>query len=185
MMRLRPPSSLLAQRFAGDKRGVAAIEFAFIAPILIVFYLGMAEACQLLIAKRRIDHAGSAVADLVAQANTVTPTDLEGIRAISTTILAPFSAAPDVFSVRVTSVKDNAQGEPKVEWSWPTGGPAKGATPPFVTATPLNPNESVVVSEVSYNYTSAIGYFVSGVQIMKHKAELRPRKNDEVVCVGC
>lgn len=176
-------SRIFARRFAVDRRGVAALEFAFVAPILIIFYLGMAEMCQLLMAKRRVDHAGAAIADLVAQFPSVTPTDLDSLKQISTTIMAPFPV--DRLTVRVTSVKDDANGAPKVVWSWPTGGPAAGSTPTFTTGTPLNPGESVVVAEVSYAYSSGVGYLITTGRTLNHKAELRPRKNDEVLCPTC
>ncbi|MCC7266817.1 MAG: pilus assembly protein, partial [Caulobacteraceae bacterium] len=36
-----------------DIRGVSAIEFAFVAPVMILFYLGMAELTMGLMAERR------------------------------------------------------------------------------------------------------------------------------------
>ena len=173
----------LLRRFAGDESGVSAIEFAFIAPILIVFYFGMAETCQLLIAKRRVNHSAAAVADLVSQTQGATKKQfLDDKLLAGRTIMSPF---PDTaMTMRLTSVTKGPGSDPAtVDWSYPAGGPTKGAT--FTPATPLNPGESVIVAQATYNYTSAIGYFLPGVKVLTHKAELRPRKEDTIACSDC
>ena len=40
-------------RFFRDRRGVAAVEFAFVAPVLILIYMGLAEVTMALMAERR------------------------------------------------------------------------------------------------------------------------------------
>jgi Flp pilus assembly protein TadG len=171
------------RRFAADARGVSAIEFAFIAPILIVFYFGMAETCQLLIAQRRVNHSAAAVADLVSQTQgATTKAALDDRLLAGQTIMAPFPQAG--MTMRLTSVTKGAGTAPAtVDWSYPAGGLSKGAT--FTPSTPLNAGESVIVAQATYNYTSAIGYFLPGVQVLTHKAELRPRKEDTIACTNC
>ena len=96
-----------------------------------------------------------------------------------------------VFSVTRTTA---STGEIKIDWSCEGGQPelnpvcpssarAKGTV--FAPSTPLNPGESVIVAEVIYNYTSSVGYFIPGVKEMRHKAELRPRKQDTIACGDC
>ena len=70
----RPLLSL--RRFARDCRGVSAIEFAIIAPLLITFYLGMAETTQAMMAKRKASHVASAIGDLIAQDQSVTDAEI-------------------------------------------------------------------------------------------------------------
>jgi Flp pilus assembly protein TadG len=172
----------MLRRFAGDVRGAPAVEFAFIAPILIIFYLGMAEVCQLLKAKRRVDHAGATVADLITQEQAVTPGRLTDLRGISATILQPLPNTPLV--VQIYSVFEDPSGAAKCEFGWPTAC-AKGSTPPVPIATPLNAGEGVIVADVSYTYTSKIGYLQAGGRTLRHRAELRPRRNDVIACAGC
>ena len=174
------------QRFAADRSGVSAIEFAFIAPILIVFYFGMAETCQLLMAKRRVSHAGAAVADLVSQSDTpaTTKAALDDRLLAAQSIMAPFPTS--TLTIRLTSVtarNPTPGGPPLVDWSHPAGGRAKNT--PLTPSTPLSAGESVIMAEVTYGYTSSIGYFIPGVRQMTHKAELRPRKHDKISCTDC
>jgi Flp pilus assembly protein TadG len=56
---------------AGDVRGVSAVEFALIAPVMILFYAGMVDLCQGYMALKRTSHA-SAVADLASQSRSMT-----------------------------------------------------------------------------------------------------------------
>ena len=175
----------LFRRFAADQSGVSAIEFAFIAPILIIFYFGMAETCQLLMAKRRISHSGAAVADLVSQIkDTTVKATLDDKLLAARSIIYPFPEA--TLKIQLTSVtarNPTAGGAPLVDWSHPAGGRAKDST--FQPSTPLNNGESVIVAEVTYDYTSSIGYFIPGVKQLKHTAELRPRKADQILCTDC
>ena len=61
-------------RFRKDRRGVAAVEFALIAPAMVLLYCGLVELCQAVIAERKANHVASAIGDLVTQAETVSTT---------------------------------------------------------------------------------------------------------------
>ena len=63
----------LIRRLTGDERGVSAVEFAMLAPVLIAFYMGMTEFCQGFMAQKRMSHVSAMVADLVAQEETIAP----------------------------------------------------------------------------------------------------------------
>jgi Flp pilus assembly protein TadG len=54
-------------RFWRDRRGVSAVEFALIAPVLVIFYCGMAELTQAMMAQRRVSNIASSIGDVVAQ----------------------------------------------------------------------------------------------------------------------
>ena len=54
MTRLSREFPRFARRFLGDRRGVSAIEFAFIAPVMILMYFGVAELTQGMMAERRM-----------------------------------------------------------------------------------------------------------------------------------
>jgi Flp pilus assembly protein TadG len=175
----------LARRFGCDERGVSAVEFAFIAPLLILFYFGMAETCQLLMAKRRISHAGAAVADLVSQGKgPALKADLDDKLLAAQSIVYPFPTTS--LRIQLTSVRarnPTAGGDPMVDWSYPAGGRAKDST--FAVGTPLNPGESVIVAEVTYSYNSSIGYFIPAAKALTYKAEYRPRREDYITCTDC
>ena len=65
----------LFHRLARDRRGVSAIEFAFIAPIMIACYFAVAELSGAMLAERKASLIASEVGDLVAQAATISASD--------------------------------------------------------------------------------------------------------------
>ena len=115
MLRRRSLASL-----AGDQRGVAAVEFALIAPLMVLVYFGMADLTEGLMANRMVGHVASTVGDLAAQSSAVTPAQVTDIFAIGQQMLSPFPAAG--LKIRVTSVTADANDVPKVDWSQASGG---------------------------------------------------------------
>ena len=169
----------LLKRLGRDRRGVSAVEFALIAPAMIAFYFGLAEITQALLAERRAGHAASAIGDLVAQSSSISNNDITDIFQIATTIMQPYPT--NTLKMRVTSVKANAAGATTVAWSNGSGLAAYGtgaalAVPSGVIA----PNQSVIVSEVSYDYDSPVNFFMANAVTFSRKFYLRPRKSDEV-----
>ena len=72
--------------FWRDRRGAAAVEFAFIAPVLIIMYCGLAELSQAMMAQRRASNVASTIGDLVAQSTQTGPTMIGDIFNIGNTI---------------------------------------------------------------------------------------------------
>ena len=80
-----------ATRFGSEESGVAAIEFALVAPILVILLLGTAGVTNAIWAKSKTTHATGIIGDLVSQADVI---PLNGANSM-TDIL---SAAPDLMS---------------------------------------------------------------------------------------
>lgn len=174
-------------RFARDRRGVAVIEFAFIAPVLIFFYFGMAETCQLLMAQRRVSHAAAALADLVTQDTTIGNEEVEQLYEAACTIMRPFPTA-DRYRIRLTSAEfDAAQNRVEVRWSEDNGRglPSWPVDSVFLAETPLTANgDGVIIAEIEYQLVSPIQYFLPGTTRLYHKAEMRPRRSASVARVA-
>lgn len=173
----------LFARLRSDERGVSAVEFAMLAPVLIAFYFGMAEFCQGFMAQKRMGHASSMVADLVAQEETVSTTNLDDIFEIGSLIMKPFAITH--LKQRVSSVTRTA-GVAKVDWSRGGGMTARVVGSTIVLPTGLIANgESVIVSEATYDYDSPIDYFMPGITRFSHIYYLRPRTVDKTLCSNC
>ena len=172
------------RRFGKDRRGVAAVEFALIAPVMVLMYCGLVELCQAMIAERKANHVASAVGDLVAQAEGVTTSELSDIFSIGNTIMAPY--ATTTLKMRVSSVTADTNNTPKVDWSRGYGG--LGALTAGSTVTlpmTLTSGESIVMSEAQYAYTSPMQYILPSALNYSEKFYLRPRRSDKVTCTGC
>ncbi|MDP1630965.1 MAG: pilus assembly protein [Caulobacter sp.] len=172
------------RRLGRDRRGVSAVEFALIAPVMIAFYFGMAEITQALLAERRAGHAASAIGDLVAQSSTISNSDIGDIFMIAQTIMKPYPTTS--LQMRITSITANSSGTPKVDWSNASGlSPlTTGATVAGVPAGVVSAGQSVIMSEVNYSYDSPVDFMVPNAVKFTRKFYLRPRKSDSVVKVN-
>ncbi len=173
----------LIRRWCGDERGVSAIEFAMLAPVLILFYMGMTEFCQGFMAQKRMGHVSAMVADLIAQEETVTPATVDDIFDIGGLIMKPFPTA--TLHQRVSSVS-RASGSATVDWSRGDGmtSRAVGSTM-TLPADLVEDGESVIVAEVTYDYDSAADYLMPGLTRFSHTYYLRPRTVDRTTCPAC
>jgi Flp pilus assembly protein TadG len=174
----------LLGRLRSDKRGVAAIEFALIAPVAILLYCGFAELTMAMMAERRAAHAASVVADLVAQEPSVSTADMTDIFNIANAVMTPFPAAP--LKLRVTSVvADPTTGVPTMNWTRVSGGAAPmpaGAVAGF-PPTLLAAGESVIQADVQYAYTSPLRIVVPNALNFSNTFYLRPRRSASVALV--
>lgn len=170
-------------RLAGDDRGISAVEFALLAPVVIAFYLGLSEFCQGYMAQKRMGHVASAVADLVAQEESVTKTNLDDIFDIGGLIMKPFSTS--TLKQRVSSVTRTGN-KVKVDWSRGDGLAAltKGAEITVPTDL-LADGQSVIVSEATFDYDSPADYLMPGLTKFSHTYYLRPRVTDKTLCPDC
>lgn len=184
----------LLKRLLQDRRGVSAIEFALIAPVMINIYFGLIEFSQGYMAERRAGHVASMVADLVAQSGGTNVKDLEGVFQIGDMIMRPFSSAP--LSIRVSSVTVDARGVATVEWSRaksakdPNGGDIMPARKPGDPITDLPPDlitdgQTVILGETNYGYVSAFGQMIPGGIAFQRNYYLRPRTTERIACTDC
>lgn len=171
--------------FTRDRRGVAAVEFALIAPVLILIYMGLAEVTMALMAERRASHATAVVADLVAQDTLTTRTELNDLFSVAEEILSPFS--PSGMKIRTTAIRADANGVPKVVWSYGKGiaGYGKGSTVAGLPKDLIVAYDTLIMSEMAYNYDSAIKYAIPNALNFKETYYLRPRKLEMVNCTDC
>ena len=105
----------LLARFGRDQRGLAAIEFAMIFPIMVLLFLGSVEFSQGLTVDRRVTQVASSTADLVAQFEELTPEQVDDIIDIGTLLLGGFDPVP--LRVTIVSVSTDADGNATVDWS--------------------------------------------------------------------
>ena len=170
----------LIPRLARDQRGVSAIEFALIAPMLITFYMGVTEMCQGFMAQKRMGHVSAIVADLVSQQNAVNVETLNDILDVGEVIMQPFPTGS--LHQRISSVS-RLNGVDTVNWSLNDG---ITQNPAFtVPADLIGDNQSVIVAEVTYHYDSPADYFLPDGITFRHVYFLLPRHVDRIPCTDC
>lgn len=167
------------RRFLKAEEGLAATEFAMIAPLMITLYFGVTEATDGLTASSKVTSMVSAAADLVAQADAIHDSDMTDIFSALNAIMFPYPAGAT--SIVISSLVDDGAGHVKVAWS-----DAQHATPRAagdtvsVPAGLVTPGGSVILAEVTYNYTSPAGHLIYGTIPLTDSFYLRPRKVAQV-----
>ncbi|MEW9807279.1 TadE/TadG family type IV pilus assembly protein [Mesorhizobium marinum] len=105
-----------ARRLRRDRRGVAALEFALIVPLLLMLYFVTMEVAQAIEANKKVGRVGSMVADLVTQQQTMSKTELEGIMRIGEATLQPYNrSAPNI---EITAIEVTDEATPKIQVVW-------------------------------------------------------------------
>ncbi len=111
------------RRLADDCRGVAAIEFAFILPILLIAFFGLVEAGRAIQLDRKFDMVTSMMSDLVARQENfgTSPADRDAILQSMTDaiqhIMLPYN--PNRLRLAVIPVERPTNGDPPRIYSEP------------------------------------------------------------------
>lgn len=167
-------------RLRADARGVAFLEFALIAPVLILFYFGTVEFCLALLAQRRAGHVAAAVGDLTAQSATLTQANMQDVFRISRTIMAPYATTS--LRIRISHVSRNNAGVLTVDWGCVSGGWAKRSANDTagLPVSILQNNQSMVFSETSYAYDSPLDMFFPSLTNFTATVPYRPRLSQTI-----
>jgi Flp pilus assembly protein TadG len=172
------------QQFWQAKDGVAAIEFAFAAPLLVTLLLGTVQLCNALECNEKVTSVASSVADLVAQTSNVSTSDITGIFSAGNYVLYPFPTASTkiVISSIVNSAASGGGGQNKVCWSQATSNATALAAGTVMTVpTGVIPSGgSAIFVQVNYTYSSAITNFLFNSLAMGGAYYARPRESSQV-----
>lgn len=190
---------VFGRRFANDRRGVSAIEFALVAPFLIMAYLGMAELTLGMMASRRASHLAATIGDLTAQSETIDVTSIKDLWAIGTSMMQPFASASSsggplkIRLISVTMQSDSSgktAGIARVNWCQQTASqsaacPKKNDPVSSVTTDQIGIGESLILTQVDYRFDSPIGNFIKNGTVFSYTFQHHPRNGIAVACATC
>jgi Flp pilus assembly protein TadG len=165
-----------------DTRGVAATEFAIVVPFMLVLLVGGVELGNGMAIGVKVSMTAHTIADLVSRNACVTDSAVSTMLGASSATIAPYSAASATFTV--SEVSTDAQGRATVTWSKSlNGSPRATGTPmtlPTSLGTPSPANISLILGEVTYQYTPNLGYTISGTVPISESYYLFPRVSSVV-----
>jgi Flp pilus assembly protein TadG len=167
------------QRFAKEHRGLAAVEFAMLLPMMVTLYLGSVETTTAVAIQRKVTLTSRALADLSSQFTSIASADMTNILNASSDIIAPY-ASGNLVSV-VSELSINAQGQATVVWSDTLNGTARtvGSTVPVPTNLAV-PNTYLIFGEAQYTYTPPYGYVITGALTLSDHIYMRPRQSSSI-----
>lgn len=165
--------------FANDRRGVSAVEFAMLLPLMLTLYLGSVEVSQGISIDRKVNLTAHTVADLVAQVSSIDTAGVNAVLGAATAIMAPYPDKDVKVTVSVVDIDKN--GSAKIKWSSTKNGTARAVGSSVTVPAALNtPSTSLVWGEAAYKYQPSIGYVVTGAMDLTGQIYMRPRLSDSV-----
>ncbi|MCA0256166.1 MAG: pilus assembly protein [Proteobacteria bacterium] len=179
-----------ALRLRDDCSGLGAVEFALLAPLLLMLYISAFEVTQGFSASKRTARAAGVIADLVSQEEEVTPTTLSGMTVIANSIFAPMSTSQ--MSIVISGIAVDSTGKSTVSWSWTqdNSNPYKVGSTVNIPSDMAGPSSFLIRSEVTYPYkilSFMPGLLPSQTQdlTLYRQYYFRQRTGDTLPCTGC
>jgi len=162
-----------------DQRGVSAVEFAMLLPLMLTLYLGAVEISQAVGIDRKVTMTSRTVADLASQVTSISNSDMSNILNASSAVIAPYD--PSKLKVTVSQVSIDNNGNATVSWSCTQGGTARtiGSSVTLPSALKIA-NTSLIWGEAAYLYKPAIGYVVTGTLNLSDQIYMRPRLSNSI-----
>jgi Flp pilus assembly protein TadG len=184
----------------GDRRAVAAIEFAMIVPIMLVLFFGTVEFSSAIAVDRKVTLIARTLSDVTSRLRSVKTADLNNFFNSGCAIMYPYAGPPPCTTTNnpMTAVISELYVDPttlkaRVEWSvayqqgaakYPQGVALTAGT--VVTSVPpalLVSGTYLIYSQVGYLYTPAVAYGLmpnAGITL-SDVAYTRPRQANCVV----
>ena len=170
-------------RFASDRRGIAAAEFALIAPALIFLIMGVFEMSFRFRASEEATRYVHQVADLVSRESIITSNYVEEVFNASEFMMKPLEPK-DNLDIDISSVGFvGVSGDPDVLWRRVVG--TSVSFDPEEARTMGVDGETVIRVGVRYQYTSVLTELFGGASMTLEKsAYARPRIDRKVEMDG-
>lgn len=176
------------RRFSTATRGIAAVEFALIVPILMVMFLSTFDAANGIAVYMKVRSASYVLAAIANQYGItgnpnyppIATTDMTNIVQAAGTVLAPYTGTPVVV---LSQIKATSNTSAVVSWSYSLNGTALTPPNPY-SGLPTNFAANscggtypcyVIVATVSYSFTPMFGSFMTGPIALSDTVLATPR----------
>ncbi len=199
----RLPSALRGsmRHFLSDRRAVAAVEFAMVAPIMLAMYFVTIEVAQGIDGNKKVGRIGSMVADLITQSPDTQKSEVDAILQIGQSIIQPYNRSAPTIVVTAIEVTADPNSTVKVAWSRKVvnnvySRDAAAGTPTTIPAELNVPGTFLIRVESSLAYKPIITWTASQKTAlgltsafdnidMKKTYYLRPRISTTIPCSDC
>ncbi len=183
----------LARRLRRDERGVAAIEFAFIAPVMIAMLLGIIDVSHAVSLNWRMANLNRTLADLSSTNRLITDIEMQNIFNASIAVMSTHKGVKP--RMVVSSVVIGTDKKARVCWSEarnsalaPVPGLTVGSIVPLPNLEMARPDTSMIISTTTMTYD---GYITPNFDMSSKSLYFRPRagtiepgKPEQVARVG-
>jgi Flp pilus assembly protein TadG len=166
------------RQFFRNRRGIAAVEFALIVPVLMLSYLGATDVTQGLAVDRKLGQVASTVSDLVAQEDSITRDQVHAFFQSGIAIMRPFDFERTKLRLTIVEVDDGSTevtGATARNWEIEASNGQSYDLPNDLLA--LSDDRYVVVADVSYDYAPMFGTVFNNTVSLEQRSTHVTRKD--------
>ena len=174
----------LCRRFLASQRGVAALEFAFIMPVLLILFLSSFDVGNAIVVYLKVRSATYQLAAITNQYGTgstsqISTSTMSAITSATSAVMAPFSTSAAV--VTISQIKATSNTAATVSWSYSVNGTKLSGS---YTGLPSNIAKNscnnkypcyFILSSVQYPYTPLFGHYMTGSLTLSDTLLVTPR----------
>ncbi|MDR7143237.1 pilus assembly protein [Rhizobium sp. BE258] len=156
-----------------SRSGASAIEFSFVAPVMIFFFIGSVAVFDMFRTYQNIVEANGVVADVISRQTSIDATFVSNIYGVFTN-LQQNSTAPS--ALRISSIKKTA-GVYKLDWKKESGTVSllKAQVLDSSTLPQITDGDSIIYVEGATTYTMLSNILGFGQMTFAERAFTRPR----------
>jgi|SRR5580704_16475915 Flp pilus assembly protein TadG len=170
----------LHRRFLRSTRGVAAVEFAIMLPILVTLFLASVDAARAIAIYTKVRAASYVLDAITNQYTTIQSADMSAILGATSVVLAPYSSSP--VTVVLSQIKVSSATSAAVNWSATLNGTALTQKNPITVPTNFASCSSypcyLIYGQVSYTYTPLFLYFTKSAITLSDSLYATPRVSE-------
>jgi Flp pilus assembly protein TadG len=174
----------VCRRFIASQRGVAAIEFAMIMPVLLILFLSSFDVGNAIIVYLKVRTAAYELAAITNQYGTgstaqISTATMSAITSATSAVMAPFPSSAAI--VTISQIKATSATAATVSWSYTVNGTALTGS---YTGLPSNMAKNscnntypcyFILSSVQYPYTPLFGHYMTGSLTLSDTLLMTPR----------
>lgn len=173
--------SSLPSEFLRNNDGIAAIEFAFIAPVMLFMYFGMAEVATAITIDRQVSHSANVAGDLTTQSETVSADEMSEIMTATMLVMGIPASQHGNVTIEIASYSRDADDNVVPMGSAVLNGPFPVTFDASeLDARILSNTSGVVVARVNYNYEPLKLRYMPSNFDLREIFMLKPRKSANV-----
>jgi Flp pilus assembly protein TadG len=150
-----------ALELPGNNKGLAAVEFAMIIPIMAMLLVGTNEFSAGVAVDRKVTIMARTLSDLTSQNTTVTDTQLTNFFNAGKAIMTPYDSSPVQGTITELFINPTTL-KARVQWSKGANARSAGDIVEIPEALKIS-GTYLILSEVKYKYVPSVAWFINKV----------------------